>query len=135
VNAAVLQLQEHAADAIALAEQNLVADDERIGGIHAFQHSGPPWMVKLLLSSFWVKGHQPPTRQIHAQSLAVHFGNGWTGVAGKFITETVFFLACEFVECHETGAISLAGKEIVDPGGSILGTAADWHDYEIVVDQ
>src|SRR5207244_1204574 len=126
-------LQEHAAVAVALAQEHAVADDHRVTRDRALQRLRPPREVKIDFAARRLPADQAAARPIEAPAPAVDRGRYGAGVARQLVGDAVALRPGELVEGDDAGAVALQVAEVV--GRLTRRAAADRHDEQVAFDQ
>src|SRR5207247_2683291 len=103
----------HAAGAITLSEQDTVTDDDRVGGVDAFERLCPPREPKVDPARRRVEADQAVPRPIESHPLAADVRDDGAGIARQFVGGAVPLLAGPLVERDKASAVTLQLAELI----------------------
>src|SRR5579883_327303 len=126
-------LQQGAARTVCFGDENAIAHDDGIAGVHAFENRRAPRIVKFDLARRRLQSHQTATREHEAPAAAVNRRQHRAGVAGCLVGDVITDLAGVFIESHDAAVVTL-GPISCRPRAIIVRTAADLGDEQIAFD-
>src|SRR5262249_22598600 len=133
VPAARLQLQKRATDLVALGDEDLVADDDRVAGVDALDKFRPPPVVEVHFPGARLHRQQPAARKEQAQAALADGDDDRRGVAGEFVADLVLDLARVLVERHQGGAVA---ADVLDGFVAVPRRAAtDLYQEQVALDE
>src|SRR5262245_1435471 len=133
VVSARLELEQTAAVAIALRNEHLVTNDDRVGRVNTLAVAGPPRVMKLLQAAGRMEAEQTAAGKIETQRVSVDRRHDGNRVAGQLLPGAVLLFTGSLIK-GDDGAARCSRVAVAEIDRTVLRrAAADRDDQQIAV--